>query len=135
MASLNKVLILGNLGKDPEIRQTQGGKSVANLTIATSEKWTDDKGERKEHTEWHRVIAWNKLADICGKYLKKGRSILVEGKLQTRKHLKDGVAHYNTEIIAESIQFIGTGERPKDGTSVEVMADAHEMDKFQDIPF
>lgn len=111
MASVNKVLILGNLGKDPEIHHTNGGKSVATLNIATTARWKDDRGEVKEQTEWHRVIVWGKMAENCAKYLAKGRGCFVEGRLSTRKYQKDGVDRWATEIVAESVQFMPQGEK------------------------
>ena len=110
MASVNKAIILGNLGKDPELRNTQGGKAVATLRIATNEVWTDQSGERKERTEWHTVVVWGRQAENCNKYLKKGRSVYVEGRLQTRKWQdKEGADRYSTEIVADRVQFVGGG--------------------------
>jgi single-strand DNA-binding protein len=110
MASVNKAIILGNLGKDPELRNTQGGKAVATLRIATNEVWTDQAGERKERTEWHTVVVWGRQAENCKQYLKKGRSVYVEGRLQTRKWQdKEGGDRYSTEIVADRVQFVGGG--------------------------
>jgi single-strand DNA-binding protein len=107
MAGINKAIIVGNLGNDPEVRYTQGGAPVANFSVATSEEWTDKNGKKREATEWHRIVVWRKLAEICGEYLEKGRQVYVEGKLQTRSWEKDGVTHYTTEIIADTVQFLG----------------------------
>ncbi|MDJ0781228.1 MAG: single-stranded DNA-binding protein [Desulfosarcinaceae bacterium] len=108
MAGINKVIIIGNLGRDPEVRYTQDGTAVANFTVATSESWTDrNTGEKKENTEWHRIVVWRRLAEICGEYLSKGRQVYVEGKLQTRSWEQDGVTRYTTEIIANTVQFLG----------------------------
>ena len=109
MAGINKVIIVGNLGRDPEVRYTASGSAVANFSVATSETWNDKStGEKKERTEWHRIVAWDKLGEICGKYLSKGRQVYVEGKLQTRSYDdKDGVKRYTTEIIAQDVQFLG----------------------------
>jgi single-strand DNA-binding protein len=108
MAGINKAIIVGNLGKDPEVRYTQGGTAVCNFTVATSEVWTDkDSGEKQEQTEWHRIVVWRKLAEICGEYLKKGRQVYVEGKLQTRSWKQDGITRYTTEIKADEVQFLG----------------------------
>ena len=108
MAGINKVIIVGRLGSDPEVRYTPDGTAVANFSVATSDEWTDKAtGEKKERTEWHRVVAWRKLGEICGEYLSKGRQVYVEGKLQTRSWEKDGVTRYSTEIIASDVQFLG----------------------------
>jgi single-strand DNA-binding protein len=107
MAGINKAIIVGNLGNDPEVRYTQGGTSVANFSVATSEEWTEKNGKKREVTEWHRIVVWRKLAEICGEYLEKGRQVYVEGKLQTRSWEKDRVTHYTTEIIADTVQFLG----------------------------
>ena len=116
--SLNKVMIIGNLGADPEVRYTQSGAAVCNLSIATTEKWTDKSGERQEKTQWHRVVVWGKLAEQCGEYLSKGRSVYVEGSLDHRTYEQDGVTKYATDIKAHRVQFLG-GERsagnPRDG--------------------
>lgn len=111
MASVNKVIILGNLGRDPETRYTTGGDAVTNLNIATSEQWKDKSGEKQERTEWHRVVLFGRTAEIAGEYLKKGRSVYIEGRLQTRKYTdKDGVEKYSTEIVADRMQLIGGRE-------------------------
>jgi single-strand DNA-binding protein len=109
MAGINKVILIGNLGSDPEVRYTPDGTAVANFNIATSDEWTDkDTGERKKRTEWHRIVAWRKLGEICGEYLSKGKQVYVEGKLQTRSWEKDGVTRYTTEVIASDVQFLGS---------------------------
>ncbi|MFO1325266.1 MAG: single-stranded DNA-binding protein [Burkholderiales bacterium] len=108
MASVNKVILLGNLGRDPETRYTTGGDAVCNLNIATSETWKDKSGEKQEKTEWHRVVLFGRQAEVAGEYLKKGRSVYIEGRLQTRKYTdKDGVEKYSTEIVADRMQLIG----------------------------
>jgi single-strand DNA-binding protein len=110
MASVNKVILLGNLGRDPETRYTTGGDAVTNLSIATSEQWKDKNGEKQERTEWHRVVLFGRQAEIAGEYLKKGRSVYVEGRLQTRKYTdKDGIEKYSTEIVGDRMQLIGGG--------------------------
>ncbi len=103
MASVNKVIIIGNLGRDPELRYLAAGDAVANLAIATSYKPKD----KPEVTEWHRVVLFARLAEIAGQYLKKGASVYIEGRLQTRKYNKDGVDHYATEIVGESMKMLG----------------------------
>jgi len=109
MAGINKVIIVGNLGKDPEVSYVPSGAAKAVFSVATSETWKDKtSGEKKERTEWHRIVAWDKLGEICGKYLSKGRQVYVEGKLQSRSYDdKDGVKRYVTEIIAQDVQFLG----------------------------
>jgi len=109
MASgLNKVLLIGRLGKDPEVRYTTTGGSVATFSIATNENWTDKNGQKQERTEWHRIVAWGKLGEICGQYLSKGREAFVEGRLQTREWTdKEGHKRYTTEIVASNVQFLG----------------------------
>ncbi len=105
---VNKVILIGNLGRDPEIRYTQGGQPVANFTMATSERWNNKDGERQERTEWHKIVVWGKLAEFCGEYLSKGRQVYAEGRLQTREwEDKDGNKRWTTEVVANSIQFVG----------------------------
>jgi single-strand DNA-binding protein len=106
---LNKVMLIGNLGKDPDLRFTQGGLAVASFSIATSEEWTDKTtNEKKEKTEWHRIVAFGKLGEICGKYLTKGKQVYVEGKLQTRSWEQDGITKYTTEIVISDMHMLGT---------------------------
>lgn len=111
MASgVNKVLLIGRLGGDPEVRYTSNGGAVANFTLATNESWTDKSGQKQERTEWHRVVVWGKLGELCGQYLSKGRQAYVEGRLQTRDWTdKDGNKRYTTEIVAQNVQFLGGG--------------------------
>jgi len=110
MSGVNKVIIIGNLGKDPEVRHTPQGIAVASFSVATSESWNDkSSGEKQERTEWHRIVVWNKLAELCGKYLAKGRKVYVEGKLQTRSwEDKEGQKRYTTEIVANTVQFLSS---------------------------
>lgn len=106
--SLNKTLIIGNLGKDPEVRFTAAGRARATFPVATSEMWNDQEGNRKEHTEWHNVVVWGKQAETCGQYLAKGRQVFVEGSLRTRQYDdKDGNRRYITELVAQRVQFLG----------------------------
>lgn len=109
MASINKVILIGNLGRDPEVRYTANGAAICNITIATSRNWKDKtSGDKMEETEWHRVVFYDRLAEIAGEYLKKGRSVYVEGRLKTRKWQdKDGAEKYTTEIIADNMQLLG----------------------------
>jgi len=112
MASVNKVIIVGNLGRDPETRYATSGSAICNITVATSRQWKDKtSGEKKEETEWHRVVFYDRLAEIAGEYLKKGRPVYVEGRLKTRKWQdKEGVDRYTTEIVAEEMQLLGSRE-------------------------
>lgn len=105
---VNKVILVGNLGADPEVRYTPSGQPVANFRIATSESWMDKQGQKQERTEWHRIVAWGKLAELCGEYLAKGRQVYIEGKLQTRQwDDRDGNKKFSTEIQAQNITFLG----------------------------
>ena len=110
MSGVNKVLLIGRLGRDPEVRYTQDGTAIANFSIATSEEWKDKKtGEKQERTEWHRIVAFQRLGEICGEYLSKGRQVYVEGRLQTRDWQdKDGNKRYTTEIVASQMQMLGS---------------------------
>src|SRR6185295_10891527 len=111
MASVNKVILIGNLGRDPETRYTTGGDAVTNLRIATTETWKDKSGERQEKTEWHTVVLFGRQAEIAGEYLKKGRPVYIEGRLQTRKYTdKEGVEKYSTEIVGDRMQLLGGRE-------------------------
>ena len=115
MGGLNKCQIIGRLGQNPEVKYSQSGTAVCNMSVATSEEWTDKQsGEKTEKTEWHRVVCFSKLAENCGKYLQKGRQVYVEGKLQTSSYEKDGQTHYTTKIVADTVMFLdskdaGTG--------------------------
>ncbi len=112
MAGINKVILVGRLGNDPEVRYTPNGSAVVRFSVATSEEWRDkNTGEKKERTEWHRVVAWDKLGERCAEYLAKGRQVYVEGRLQTRSYEdKEGVKRYSTEIVANDVQFLGGRE-------------------------
>lgn len=108
--SVNKVILLGRLGADPEIRYTQTGTPVATLSLATNKTWKGKDGQKQEKTEWHRVILWSKLAELSGQYLSKGREVYIEGELQTRSWEKDGQKKYTTEVVGTTLQFIGSGK-------------------------
>jgi single-strand DNA-binding protein len=112
MASVNKVILIGNLGRDPEVRYAPSGAAICNITLATSRSWKDKQtGDRQEETEWHRIVFYDRLAEIAGEYLKKGKSIYVEGRLKTRKWTdKDGVEKYTTEVIAQEMTMLGSRE-------------------------
>jgi single-strand DNA-binding protein len=139
--SVNKAILVGNLGRDPEVRYLPSGQSVANFTIATTENFTDRSGTRQERTEWHRIVAWGKLAEVCAQYLKKGRQVYIEGRITTRQYdAKDGSGkRYTTEIVAQTVQFLGGragGAGAQDEPSSGFTADAPvtPMDD-EDIPF
>ena len=115
-SGVNKVILVGNLGKDPEVRYTPGGQAVANFNIATNEAWTDKSGAKQERTEWHKIVVWGKVAELCGEYLSKGRQVYIEGRLQTREwNNKEGVKQYTTEIVANQVVFLSGGERGAGG--------------------
>jgi single-strand DNA-binding protein len=106
---INKVILIGNLGRDPEIRYTQDGQAVVNFPLATTLEWRDKAtGEKRDKTEWHRIVAFRKLAEICGEYLSKGRQVYIEGRLQTRSYEQDGVTKYITEVVASDMQMLGS---------------------------
>jgi single-strand DNA-binding protein len=108
MASVNKAILIGNLGADPELRYTPSGAAVANFNIATTEKWKDKDGQSQERTEWHRIILWNRQAEIAKEYLRKGSSVYIEGRIQNRSYDdKDGIKRYVTEIVGQKMQFLG----------------------------
>jgi len=119
MASVNKVILVGNLGRDPEVRYAPSGAAICNITLATSRNWKDkESGERREETEWHRVVLYNRLAEIAGEYLKKGRSVYIEGRLQTRKWQdKEGQDRWTTEVVADQMQMLGGREGGEGGGS------------------
>jgi single-strand DNA-binding protein len=124
MASVNKVILIGNLGRDPELRFTRDGQGVANFTLATNERWRDKDGQNQERTEWHRIVVWGKTAENCAQYLQKGRSCYIEGRIQTREwEDKEGNKRQTTEIVAQNVTFLGGrgeggggGGRPGGGT-------------------
>ncbi|MBL7686198.1 MAG: single-stranded DNA-binding protein [Deltaproteobacteria bacterium] len=139
-ASVNKVILIGNLGNDPEIRYTPSGAAVANFNIATNENWKDKNGQDQERTEWHRIVVWGKLAELCGEYLSKGRTVYAEGRLQTREwNDKDGNKRYTTEIIANTIQFLSgpTGDKSKSyaESKASQMSAPTSTPSDDDIPF
>lgn len=119
MANVNMVILLGNVGQDPDVRYTPAGQAVCTVSLATNETWTDKKGEKKERAEWHRVVAWGKTAENIGKFVRKGKPLYVQGRLQTREWEKDGVKRYTTEVVADRVQFLGAppraGEAPPPG--------------------
>lgn len=130
---VNKAILVGNLGADPELRYTPSGRPVATFRIATTDVWTDANGERQERTEWHRIVAWDKLAEICGEYLRKGSKVYIEGRIQTRTwEDQNGVQRYTTEIVARDMRMLDT--RP----SVPEEAQSEELppiEEEEDLPF
>ena len=125
--SVNKVFVLGRLGQNPEVKHLAGGGTVCQLSVATSESWVGKDGQKQEKTEWHRVVCWNKLAEICSEYLEKGREVFVEGKVQTRSwEAEDGTKRYSTEILASRVEFVG-GRSNK--------AESSGFDSNEEIPF
>jgi len=109
MGSVNKVILVGNLGADPELKYTPSSRPLCNLRIATTDVFKDKSGQRQERTEWHRVTVWGDQAENCNKYLSKGRSVYIEGRLQTRSYDKDGQKHYATDVVADRVVFLGSG--------------------------
>jgi single-strand DNA-binding protein len=130
MSSINKVILIGRLGKDPEIRFMPNGEGVANFSIATSESWKDKAGEKQEKTEWHNCVAYRKLAEIIGEYLKKGSELYIEGKLTTEKYAKDGVTRYATKIIVNDMKMLG-GKAAKSEQEPEQASKPANRDEFQ----
>ena len=120
-SGINKVILVGNLGQDPEVKYTAGGAAVTTLSLATSESWKDkDTGSDQERTEWHRVVLWRRLAEIAGEYLKKGSKVYIEGQLQTRKWEQDGQTRYTTEVIGRDMQFLDSrGNSSSNNSSYE----------------
>ena len=141
MAGINKVILIGRLGRDPEVRYTPDGAAVANFSIATSEEWKDKAtGEKKERTEWHRIVAFRRLGEICGEYLSKGKQVYLEGRLQTRSWEKDGVTRYTTEIVASDVQFLGgrdsaNSDEPPLNTQADIPKSSSSSTIGDDIPF
>ncbi len=142
MSGVNKVIVIGRLGADPEVKTVAGGNTVARLSIATSENWTDKQGQKQERTEWHRIVVWGKLAELCGKYLTKGRQAYVEGRLQTRSwEDQQGQKKYTTEIVATTVQFLGggasagTSQHGDSDFSAQEFGPEPSFDNSDEIPF
>jgi single-strand DNA-binding protein len=142
--SVNKVILVGNLGQDPSLRYTASGTAVCNFSIATTESYKDKDGNRQEKTEWHSIVAWRQLAEICGKYLTKGKQIYIEGKLQTRKWQDgDGNDRYSTEVVADQMQMLGRAgegqgqqqERPAQSQQASKHPEQPSFNPDDDIPF
>ena len=138
MASVNKAIIVGNLGSDPEVRYTPSGQAVASFSIATREQWTSKNGEKGEKTEWHRIVAWARLGEICGEYLHKGSQVYIEGRIQTRSwDDRDGNKRYTTEIVAQTMQMLGSPQKGGQSKSPEERHPTEEPVSIpeDDIPF
>lgn len=138
MASVNKVILIGNLGKDPELRYTPGGQAVASFPLATSEKWRDKEGVMQDNTEWHNIVVWGRQAETAKEYLAKGRQVYIEGRIQTRSwDDKDGNKRYTTEVVAQRVQFLGSRGQGGGGGS-EMPSDSPQPDLTEeddDLPF
>ncbi|MFQ5787442.1 MAG: single-stranded DNA-binding protein [Thermodesulfobacteriota bacterium] len=143
MRGINKVILIGNLGRDPEIRYTASGQAVANFTLATTEGRTNKDGEKQDFTEWHRIVAWGRLAEICGEYLSKGRMVYIEGTLRTRSwEDKEGRKRWTTEILARNMQMLSpagekleTSSDTKEGLTEDFDISEDSLDSDEDIPF
>ncbi|MBI5893469.1 MAG: single-stranded DNA-binding protein [Deltaproteobacteria bacterium] len=138
MAGLNKVMLIGNLGADPEVKYTPSGTAVTNFRIATSEKWKDKEGKVQDRVEWHRIVTFGKLAEICGEYLVKGKQVYIEGRIQTRSwDDKDGNKKYMTEVVANTMQMLGSADNKQKGQAVEEAGFSQESAPAvdEDVPF
>lgn len=139
MAGVNKVILVGNLGRDPEVRYTPSGTAVANFTLATTETWTDRDGEKQSHTEWHRIVAWRRLGEICGEFLSKGKQVYIEGRIRTREwEDQEGNKRKTTEIEAQTMQMLGSrtqGDSFSDASSGAAAERGQTGPTEDDIPF
>ncbi len=128
--SVNKVILIGRLGNNPDVRHTPNGMAVANFNIATNENWSDKSGQKQEKTEWHKIVVWGKLAELCGEYLSKGRQVYLEGRLQTRQWQdKENQTRYTTEVVANTVQFLGANT----GTTVQKENGMDQSNQFQNV--
>ncbi len=133
---MNKAMVIGNLGNDPELRYTTNEIPVATLSVATTERWKDSDGNKQERTEWHRVVVWQRLAEVCGEHLHKGDKVYIEGKLQTRKwEDQDGNTRYTTEIVARELEMLGGGNGKTNDGPADGPADHDEPPMPDDVPF
>ncbi len=142
MASINKVILIGNLGQDPELKYLQSGDAVCNFSIATTESWKDRDGNQQDRTEWHNIVAYKRLAEICGEYLKKGKPVYIEGKIRTRSwEDQNGVKRYTTEIIVDQMQMLGRRDDDAGQTSYSPQQNKQQpkaspaIDDDDDLPF
>ncbi len=141
MSGVNKAIIVGRLGSDPEMKTVTSGQTVCRLSVATSENWTDRDGQKQERTEWHRVVVWGRMAEVCGQHLAKGRQVYLEGRLQTRSwEDPQGVKKYTTEIVASTVQFLGANDRSQSqstggGMGSQDFGPEPSFDSSEEIPF
>ncbi len=141
MSGVNKVIIVGRLGADHEVKAIASGQTVARLSVATSENWTDKQGQKQERTEWHRVVVWGRMAEVVGKHLTKGRQVYVEGRLQTRSwEDQQGQKRYTTEVVAFTVQFLGSAQAEREPAGMgagaqEAYPDFAQEPSFDEIPF
>ena len=141
MSGVNKVIIVGRLGADPEVKTVTSGQTVCRLSVATSENWTDRDGQKQERTEWHRVVIWGRMAEVCGQHLAKGRQVYLEGRLQTRSwEDQQGQKKYTTEIVANTVQFLGSNDRSQStnmggSTGTQDFGPEPSFDSSEEIPF
>jgi len=140
MGSVNKVILIGNLGQDPELKYMPNGDAVCNFTMATTDSWKNRDGEQQDRTEWHRIVAFRRLAEICGEYLKKGKQVFIEGKIRTRSwDDKDGVKRYTTEILADQMTMLGRKDDDLNGENYSAPSGSPEkpkkLDDEDDLPF
>jgi single-strand DNA-binding protein len=138
--SVNRVILVGNLGKDPELRSTPSGRSVCSMSLATNASWVDKEGTKHDKTNWHRVVVWGKTGEVCKQHLSKGRQICVEGRLENSSYTdKTGVKRYSTDIVSDAVVFLGGGHRPgagrEAGVATEEPVAAMDADAVDDIPF
>ena len=141
MSGVNKAIIVGRLGSDPEVKTISSGQTVCRLSVATSENWTDRDGQKQERTEWHRVVIWGRMAEVCGQHLAKGRQVYLEGRLQTRSwEDQQGQKKYTTEIVANTVQFLGSNDRSQSqgmgaGMGSQDFGPEPSFDSNEEIPF
>ena len=136
MSGINKVILVGRLGADPEMKNTSTGQKVTRINLATSESWVNREGERQEKTEWHRVVIWGKLAETCAQHLSKGRQVYVEGRLQTRSwETESGDKRFSTEIVASQVLFLGSANQQKNKEETQYQPEESFNTKEEDLPF
>lgn len=141
MSGVNKVIIVGRLGADPEVKTVTSGQTVCRLSVATSENWTDRDGQKQERTEWHRIVIWGRMAEVCGQHLSKGRQVYLEGRMQTRSwEDQQGQKKYTTEVIANTVQFLGSNDRSQNSSMGDSMGSQDfgpepSFDNNEEIPF
>lgn len=134
-SSLNKVMLIGNLTRDPELRKTTSGQSVCSFSVATNRSFKDAAGNQKDQPEYHNVVAWGRLAEICGQYLTKGKKVYIDGRIQTREWEKDGAKHYRTEIVTENMIMLDKGGAPSGAQPAAAVTNPDDEIRLEDIPF